>query len=61
MTEAIRFAAWAFRKGNGQSHRNARVLFERCWPGLPLEQRLRRVWITESVLCSAEVSSGPVA
>lgn len=60
MEEAIRHATWAFREGEGQFHRNARFLLEKCWEGLSFEDQLRRVWITESVLCSAEVSSGPV-
>lgn len=61
MEEAIRHATWAFREGSGAFHQNARWLFEACWPGLPFEAQLRKVWLTESVLCSAEVTTGPVS
>lgn len=60
LEEALAHARWAFREGTGQFHVNARYLLDRCWPGLSFEAQLRRVWITESVLCSAEVSTGPV-
>ena len=31
-----------------------------CWPDASFEQHMRRVWITDSVLCSAEVEGGSV-
>jgi hypothetical protein len=31
-----------------------------CWPTLTFDEKLRRVWMTESVLCSAPVESGRV-
>jgi hypothetical protein len=60
LTEAIQHAYWAFREGPGKFHRNARKLLQLCWPGLTFDQQLRKVWMTESVLCSAEVTTGPV-
>ncbi len=60
MDEALKHAYWAFGEGQGQFHQNARYLFNLCWPGLGFDEQLRRVWLTESVLCSAEVSTGPV-
>ncbi len=39
---------------------NMRYILDLCWPGQTLEQQLRRVWITDSVLCSAAVESGGV-
>lgn len=60
MDEALQRTVWAFREGPGLFHRNARKLLGYCWPGLGFDQQLRRVWITESVLCSAAVTTGPV-
>lgn len=60
MDEALTHAYWAFGEGQGQFHQNARYLLDLCWPELRFDQQLRRVWLTESVLCSAEVSTGPV-
>jgi len=60
MDEALQRTVWAFREGPGLFHRNARKLLGYCWPDLGFDQQLRRVWITESVLCSAEVTTGPV-
>ncbi len=60
MEDALRHAYWAFREGPGQFHQNARFLFDRCWPSLNYDEQLRKVWVTESVLCSAEVSAGTV-
>jgi len=41
-------------------HRNVRFILDCCWPTLPFGEQLRRTWITESVLCSAEIESGPI-
>ncbi|WP_005032741.1 hypothetical protein [Holophaga foetida] len=60
MDEAIQHAYWAFREGQGLFHRNARKLFQLCWPDLSFDEQLRKVWMTESVLCSAMVTTGPV-
>jgi hypothetical protein len=60
LDESIQHAYWAFREGPGTFHRNARKLFQLCWPGLTFDKQLRKVWMTESVLCSAEVTTGPV-
>lgn len=43
-----------------QFHRNVRQLLDLIYPGMPLPDQLRRVWITESVLCSACKESGPI-
>jgi hypothetical protein len=60
MEDALRHAYWAFREGPGQFHQNARFLFNLCWPSLNYDEQLRKVWVTESVLCSAKVSAGSV-
>jgi len=60
MEEAISHANRSFRMGSGVFHQKAREFFELCWPGLSFEDQMKRVWLTESVLCSAEKSTGPV-
>lgn len=37
-------------------HRNLQRILDLCWPGLPSEERLRRTWITDAVLCTAKKS-----
>jgi len=39
---------------------NMRRIIDLCWPGLSFDEQLRRVWITESVLCSAARERGSV-
>lgn len=43
-----------------QFHKNARHILNLCWPGLTFTEQLSKVWLTESVLCSAPVESGGV-
>jgi hypothetical protein len=41
-------------------HRNTRLIMELCFPGIPLDEQLRRTWRTNAVLCSAKIKCGPV-
>lgn len=41
-------------------HSGMRRIFDMCYPGLSLEQQLRRIWRTNSVLCSARIEGGSV-
>jgi hypothetical protein len=41
-------------------HANVRLIIDMCFPNMTLEQQMRYVWRTNSVLCSAAVESGPV-
>ena len=50
---AFAFTGHCYLQAGGQGHKNVRRLIERCFPGLSLEGAMRKVWITESVLCSA--------
>lgn len=50
----------AFETSSGAFHGNVRYLLDRCWPAVPYAEQLRRTWMTEAVLCSAEVTTGPV-
>lgn len=57
---ALAHAYQSFKSGSGVFHQKARLFFNLCWPGQPFDEQLKRVWVTESVLCSAEWSTGPV-
>lgn len=50
----------AFENSKSAFHRNVRYIIDQCWPGLAYPEQMRRTWITEGVLCSAEVTTGPV-
>ena len=51
---ALAFAEHCYLLGyGGQGHCNVRKLILRCFPSLSLVNAMRKVWITESVLCSA--------
>ena len=50
---AFDFTGHCFLTAGGQGHENVRNLICRCLPGLSLVDAMRKVWITESVLCSA--------
>ncbi len=50
---AFAFTGHCFLTAGGQGHENVRNLICRCFPGLSLVNAMRKVWITESVLCSA--------
>lgn len=52
-----------FRTSKDKFHKNVRYILELCWPELNIEERFRKVWMTESVLCSAKTEAGyvPVA
>lgn len=45
----------------GRFYPNLKHLLDGCWPGLSHEERMRRTWFTNAVLCSAVTSTGPVA
>jgi hypothetical protein len=60
LDSAYNYAAFGFRSGKDLFHRNIRKILDMCWPNLPFELQMRRVWLTESVLCSAQKECGPV-
>jgi hypothetical protein len=57
---AYAYAMDGFTKGIDQFHRNVKWILAQCWPDLSFRDQLRRVWLTESVLCSAPIESGSV-
>ncbi len=54
-------AMHSFRIGRDLFHRNVRKILDLCWPGMPFDLVMRKVWLTESVLCSATSTTGPVS
>lgn len=43
----------ALETGNDLYHKNLRYILDGCFPGMPFRKQFERVWITDSVLCSA--------
>lgn len=60
LKSAYDFATYAFRTGMDLFHRNVREILSLCWPHLDFGEQLRKVWMTESVLCSAKTEGGAV-
>lgn len=44
----------------GQFHKNVRHILDMCFPKTKFEDQLKKVWFTESVLCSAKVTTHPI-
>ncbi len=62
MEKACGVARGALASHSSAFHRNVRQALDLFWPQLKhdLDAQLRRVWITESVLCSAKITTGPI-
>ena len=50
---AFAFTGHCYLNAGGPGHENVRIIVRRCFPDLSLVDAIRKVWITESVLCSA--------
>lgn len=61
MTTAYDYATFGFSTGKDLFHRNVREILSLCWPEMSFEQQMRKVWLTESVLCSARKEGGSVS
>jgi hypothetical protein len=46
--------------GSDQYYKNIRCILRQCWPDLTFAEQMRRTWITESTLCSAQKECGNV-
>ena len=57
---ALKKAYECLKNKTTQFHRNIRGIIDLCWPNEAFETQMRRVWLTESVLCSAKKETGPV-
>ena len=60
LDSAYSYAHDSFSNGRDAFHKNVRTVMDLCWPGLSYDEQMRRTWITESVLCSADRECGPV-
>jgi hypothetical protein len=60
LQSAYNYAYECYRSGKDLFHRKVRLILDLCWPGMPVDAQLERVWMVDSVLCSARVESGPV-
>ena len=60
LESAYAFSVSTFESGATQFHQNVKYIIEACWPGMPYSDQMKRVWMTESVLCSAPKESGGV-
>ena len=60
LASAYEFANHSFIAGTDLFHRNVGFILDSCWPNLSLPEQLRKVWMTESVLCSAPREGGHV-
>lgn len=61
LESAFAYAYRCFRDSTDLFHRNVRAILESCYPQRSFEDQLTRVWITESVKCSAVLECGYVA
>ena len=60
MESAYNYAYKCFEYGKDLFHRNVRSIMKSCWPADSFRIHMEKVWITESVLCSALKESGSV-
>jgi hypothetical protein len=60
LDSAYAFAGTAFTEGTDLFHRNVRFILDLCWPAESLESQMRKVWLTESVLCAAKIEGGVI-
>lgn len=58
---AYEYATDTLQTGTDLFHRKVKLILGMCWPDLTFEQQLRKVWLTDSVLCSAPVEGGKVS
>jgi hypothetical protein len=61
MRSASTYAYSCLRDGKDLFHRNIRFILNTCFPGMGFDEQMRRTWLTDSVLCSAERECGPVS
>jgi len=61
MESVYEYANHAFETKMDVFHKNIRLIMDLCWPDLSFDEQLRKVWITESVLCSAHKECGSIS
>lgn len=60
LNRVYEYATWAVQNTHDLFHENLRRILDMCWPDASFEQQLRKVWLTDSVLCSAREEAGRV-
>jgi len=60
MTSVYQYAHYAFETKMDVFHKNIRAIMDSCWLSLSFDEQLKKVWITESVLCSAHRECGTI-
>src|ERR1700730_6020086 len=61
LESAYDYATKVYREGKDPFHRNVRKILNACWPGVTFDEQTRKVWVTESLLCSALKEGAPVS
>jgi hypothetical protein len=61
LESAYLYSTRAFETGATQFHVNVKAIINSCWPNLSFEEQMRKVWMTESVLCSAPIEGGRIS
>lgn len=60
MDSVLACAGSYYREMKSQGHRNMMAILQAAFPGDDFDAIFRKVWITESVLCSAPQTTGPI-
>lgn len=60
LESAYAYSLRTLKSGATQFHQNVRSIINSCWPGMPFQEQMKKVWMTESVLCSAPMKGGRV-
>lgn len=60
LRSACAYAYNCLKTGKDLFHRNVRLILDSSFPEMSFDNQLRRTWITESILCSAEKEAGSV-
>lgn len=59
--ESVYQYSWSsLSKGKDLFHINMRKILDFCFPGQILDDQMTKTWITDSVLCSAEIEGGGI-
>lgn len=45
-----------FAAAPSQHHKNIRYIIDGCFPHMPFTEQLKKVWVTEAILCSASTA-----
>lgn len=60
LEQTCKYTFRVLSEGTDPFHRNLKYVLNRLFPGLFLQDQLRKAWITETYLCSAPQETGPV-